>query len=72
MYVLLNLLVALKIVKRLRFTVIYKSGAKVHIKARRISWKREHGGTTFEWDDMRPQVLMFGADEIAAIWAGWK
>lgn len=69
---LLNLAFALKIIRHRRFTVIYKSGAKVHCKAKRMSFNRKNGVTTFEWDGLRPEVLLFGIDDVAAVWTGWK
>ena len=55
-------------------TIIYKSGAKVHFKCKNFTCRKQ-GSTLLEanWDGIRkndPRPLLFGVEEVAAVWDG--
>ena len=54
-----------------KLTILYKSGAKVHVRADNFEVKKQ-GGTLTEtnWVNLKPRPLYFGVDEVAAIYQG--
>jgi hypothetical protein len=54
------------------YTIIYKSGAKVRFRAKGlVVTHRNSEITEITWDDTNGH-LVFGVNEIAAIWPGRK
>ena len=52
-------------------TIIYKSGAKVHLKVDSFRITKSGGELhSAEWDKADPRPLLLGVDEIAAIYEG--
>lgn len=52
-------------------TIIYKSGAKVHLQVESMGVTRfGTGATEVTWKDAKPKPLLMGVDEIAAIFEG--
>jgi hypothetical protein len=53
------------------FTIVYKSGAKVQVRAKSMTVKRyTTGRIEIEWGEMHPRPMLLGVDEIAAIFEG--
>lgn len=50
-------------------TIIYKSGAKVHLQVESMGVTR-FGTAEVTWKDAKPKPLLMGVDEIAAIFEG--
>lgn len=60
--------------KRLKFTIIYKSGCKVHLKAHTLkaTWNVDTSAITeLEWRDTKPDLHTPGIAHIESIWNGW-
>lgn len=56
--------------RRKRLVIVYKSGAIVKVRAKRIKvLRRADRVVEMEWEDMRPSPLLAGIDEIAAVYA---
>ena len=54
-----------------QYTIIYKSGTKVHVRAKSMTVKKYRDGhMEVEWDSMSPKSLLLGVDEIAAVFEG--
>lgn len=52
-------------------TVIYKSGAKVQIKCKSFGVKKNGSSLReVEWESPKPRPMLFGIDEVAAIYEG--
>lgn len=56
--------------RRARLTIIYKSGAVVHARAREFNLTKNAHTTEMNWVRMSPRPLMIGVDEIAAVYEG--
>lgn len=53
------------------YTVVYKSGTKVRIRAKNLRvTKFTNGAIEVKWDEMRPKPFLLGVDDIAAIYQG--
>ena len=55
-----------------RIQVVYKSGAVVTTVCESFALRRSRGSgdiTGVEWGEARPVPLLFGLDEVAAIWS---
>jgi hypothetical protein len=58
--------------RRVKVTIVYKSGAKVKLRCKSFSVSRstlDGQVTKLAWDDARPRPLEAGIDEIAAVWS---
>jgi hypothetical protein len=54
-----------------RYTIIYKSGAKVRVRADNLEVIRfGNGRIKISWDKIRPRAFLVGVDDIAAVWPG--
>jgi hypothetical protein len=52
-------------------TIIYKSGAKVHLEVKELSiTKGVNGLKEITWEEADPRPLFIGIDEVAAIYEG--
>jgi hypothetical protein len=57
--------------RRSTVTIGYKSGAKVRVRAKSFKVTRLHGGgKEAEWENVWPRPLLFGIDDVAAIYEG--
>jgi hypothetical protein len=48
--------------------VVYKSGAQVKFKCSEFTIDIKAGTRSVTWKDAKPNPLMIGVDEIAAVW----
>lgn len=53
-------------------TIIYKSGAKVHVECDSFTATRgiSVGLKEVKWEKIRPNPLYFGVDNVESIWEG--
>jgi len=55
--------------RRHKVVVIYKSGARVQLKTDKFELTKEGGRlVSVDWGNARPRPMLFGIDEIAAIY----
>lgn len=55
--------------RRLKVTLIYKSGAKQRLRGTRIETKKDGGQlTSITVSDALPEAFVFGVDEIAGVY----
>lgn len=53
-----------------KVTLIYKSGVKVRVRCQSCKTKRDGGSvTSIEFDNPFPNGLVYGVDEIAAVYS---
>lgn len=53
------------------YTILYKSGNKVHLKAEGLEvTKYRSGDIEVKWDKMEPKPFLLGVNDIEAIFAG--
>lgn len=51
-----------------KITILYKSGQRVYATCSEFTVKG--GGQSFAWVDLQPVPLMFGADNVEAVYQG--
>lgn len=55
--------------RAIKATLIYKSGAKMRIRAQSVKTTRRGGAlTSLEFENPLPEAFVFGVDEIAAVY----
>lgn len=57
--------------KKVTLTVLYKSGNKIRIKVENMTVTRTASGDlSVAWEGLEPHPLLFGVDDVEAIWEG--
>lgn len=54
-----------------KYTILYKNGTKVRIRADRITFSQYTSGRTeLKWENMNPKPILIDVDSIASIFEG--